>query len=95
MDNARENEIRLQLYQSYKQGKIYRCGISLKMAVTLLRALTFLHLIALCHLETSRSLSEITGNQHGYVFSSFYQDFPAVIATKRRAAFYLPSKPAN
>ena len=21
-----ENEIRLQLYQSYKQGKIYRCG---------------------------------------------------------------------
>lgn len=63
------------------------------MAVTLLRALTFLHIIALCQLETSRSLSEITGNQYGYVFSSFYQDFPAAIATKRRAAFYLPSKP--
>ena len=26
LDNARENEIRLQLYHSYKQGKIYRCG---------------------------------------------------------------------
>jgi len=26
LDNARENEIRLQLYQSYKQGRIYRCG---------------------------------------------------------------------
>ena len=26
LDNARENEIRPQLYQSYKQGKIYRCG---------------------------------------------------------------------
>ena len=35
--------------------------------------LHFLHLIALCHLETSRSLSEITGNQYGYIFNSFYQ----------------------
>ena len=26
LDNARENEIRLQLYQSYKQDRIYRCG---------------------------------------------------------------------
>ena len=26
LDNARENEIRLQLYHSYKQDKIYRCG---------------------------------------------------------------------
>ena len=26
LDNARENEIRLQLYQGYKQGRIYRCG---------------------------------------------------------------------
>ena len=26
LDNARENEIRLQLYKSYKQGRIYRCG---------------------------------------------------------------------
>ena len=26
LDNATENEVRLQLYQSYKQGKIYRCG---------------------------------------------------------------------
>ena len=26
LDNARENEIHLQLYQSYKQGRIYRCG---------------------------------------------------------------------
>ena len=26
LSNAIENEIRLQLYQSYKQGKIYRCG---------------------------------------------------------------------
>ena len=25
-DNARENEIRLHLYQSYKQDRIYRCG---------------------------------------------------------------------
>ena len=67
--------------------------MAVKMAVTLSRALTFLHLIALCHLETSRPLSEITGNQCGYVFSSFYQDFHAAIATKHRAAFYLPSKP--
>ena len=26
LDNSRENEIRLQLYQSYKQGRMYRCG---------------------------------------------------------------------
>ena len=26
LDNAGENEICLQLYQSYKQGRIYRCG---------------------------------------------------------------------
>ena len=26
LDNARENEIPLQLYQSYKQDRIYRCG---------------------------------------------------------------------
>ena len=26
LNNAIENEIRLQLYQSYKQGRIYRCG---------------------------------------------------------------------
>ena len=26
LSNAIENEIRLQLYQSYKQGKLYRCG---------------------------------------------------------------------
>ena len=26
LDNTRENEIRLQLYESYKQGRIYRCG---------------------------------------------------------------------
>ena len=26
LDSVRENEIRLQLYQSYKQGRIYRCG---------------------------------------------------------------------
>ena len=26
LDNARENEIRLQSYQSYKQDRIYRCG---------------------------------------------------------------------
>ena len=25
-DNTRENEIRLQSYESYKQGRIYRCG---------------------------------------------------------------------
>ena len=25
LDNTRENEIRLQLYESYKQGRIYRC----------------------------------------------------------------------
>ena len=63
------------------------------MAVTLLRALTFLHLIVLCHLETSRSLSEITCNHNDYAFSSFFQDFPAAITTKRRAAFYFHSKP--
>ena len=63
------------------------------MAVTLLRALTFLHLIVLCHLETLRSLSEITCNHNDYVFSSFFQDSPAAITTKRRAAFYFPSKP--
>ena len=26
LDHARENEIRLQLYQRYKQGRIYRWG---------------------------------------------------------------------
>ena len=26
LDNPRENEIHLQLYQSYKKGRIYRCG---------------------------------------------------------------------
>ena len=63
------------------------------MAVTLLRALTFLHLIVVCHLETSRSLSEIICNQNDYVFSSLFEDSPAAITTKRRAAFYFPLKP--